>query len=92
MSGLARSTFYYYLKHDNTDKYECEKQEIQNIFNANKGRYGYRRITVTMRNKGYVINHKTIQKLIPQLGWESREISLSKDVASWDWEDRKSVV
>ena len=41
LSGLARSTFYYYLKHLNTDKYKCEKQEIQEIYNTNKGRYGY---------------------------------------------------
>ena len=73
MSGLARSTFYYYLKHLETDKYECEKQEIQDIFNANKGRYGYRRITIAMRNKGYVINHKTIQKLMNQLGLKGKQ-------------------
>ena len=42
LSGLARSTFYYYLKHRNTDKYKREKQEILEIFSANKGRYGYR--------------------------------------------------
>ena len=58
LSGLPRSTFYYYLKHLNIDKYECEKQEIQEIYNTNKGRYGYRRITIAMHNKGYVINDK----------------------------------
>ena len=73
LSGLARSTFYYYLKHLETDKYECEKQEIQDIFNANKGRYGYRRITIAMRNKGYLINHKTIQKLMNQLGLKGKQ-------------------
>ena len=73
LSGLARSTYYYYLKHPNKDKYKCEKQEIQNIFNANKGRYGYRRITIAMRDKGYVINHKTIQKLMKQLGLKGKQ-------------------
>ena len=73
LSGLAHSTFYYYLKYLDTDKYECEKQEIQNIFNANKGRYGYRRITIAMRNKGYVINHKTVQKLMKQLGLKGKQ-------------------
>ena len=73
LSGLARSTFYYYLKHLNTDKYECEKQEIQEIYNTNKGRYGYRRITIAMRNKGYVINHKTVQKLMKQLGLKGKQ-------------------
>ena len=73
LSGLARSTFYYYLKHLNTDKYECEKQEIQEIYNANKGRYGYRRITIAMCNKGYVINHKTVQKLMKQLSLKGKQ-------------------
>ena len=67
LSGLARSTFYYYLKQLNTDKYECEKREIQEIFDANKGRYGYRRISLAMRNKGYTINHKTVLKLMKSL-------------------------
>ena len=73
MSGLARSTYYYYLKHQDTDKYECEKKEIQEIYNANKSRYGYRRITIVMRNKGYVINHKTVQKLMNILGLKGKQ-------------------
>ena len=73
LSGLARSTYYYYLKHLDKDKYECEKQEIQEIYDANKGRYGYRRITIAMRSKGYVINHKTIQKLMKQLGLKGKQ-------------------
>ena len=73
LSGMARSTYYYYLKHPNSDKYECEKQEITNIFNANKGRYGYRRVYVAMRNNGYCINHKTIQKMMKQLGLKGKQ-------------------
>ncbi len=73
LSGIARSTYYYYLKHLNTDKYECEKQEIEEIFNSNKGRYGYRRITMAMHNKGYVINHKTVLKLMNELGLKGKQ-------------------
>ena len=73
LSGLARSTFYYYLKHLDTDKYKYEKQEIQEIYNTNKGRYGYRRITIAMRNKGYIINHKTVQKLMNNLGLKGKQ-------------------
>ena len=73
LSGLSRSTFYYYLKHIDTDKYEREKQEIQEIYNANKGRYGYRRITIAMRNKGYAINHKTVQKIMNILGLKGKQ-------------------
>ena len=73
LSGLARSTFYYYLKHLDTDKYKYERQEIQEIYNTNKGRYGYRRITIAMRNKGYIINHKTVQKLMNNLGLKGKQ-------------------
>ena len=73
LSGLARSTFYYYLKHQNTDKYEQEKNEILEIFNAHKGRYGYRRILMIMRSKGYTINHKTVQKLMKTLGLKGKQ-------------------
>ena len=73
LSGLARSTYYYYQKHQNTDKYEYEKQVIQEIFNSNKGRYGYRRITMVMHNKGYVINHKTVLKLMNSLGLKGKQ-------------------
>ena len=73
LSGLARSTYYYYLKHQNTDKYGKEKEEILDIFNDNKGRYGYRRILIAMRNKGYVINHKTVLKLMNSLGLKGKQ-------------------
>lgn len=73
LSGLARSTYYYYLKQPDRDKYEREKQEIQDIFNTNKGRYGYRRVTIAMRSRGYVINHKTVRKLMKSLGLKGKQ-------------------
>ena len=66
---MARSTFYYYLKRmKQPDKHAEEKEVIQQIFHENKGRYGYRRITAEMHNRGYEINHKTVQKLMRQCG------------------------
>ena len=70
---MARSTYYYYLKHQNTEKYENEKQEILDIFNANKGRYGYRRVLIVLRSKGYTINHKTVLKLMNTLGLKGKQ-------------------
>ena len=64
---IARSTYYYYLKQKDKDKYESEKQEILEIHNANKGRYGYRRICAVLKTKGYKINHKTVLKLMKTL-------------------------
>lgn len=73
LSGLARSTFYYYLKHQNTDKYEREKREIFDIFNTNKGRYGYRRVLTVLRDRGYCVNHKTVLKLMNSLGLKGKQ-------------------
>ena len=49
------------------DKYKAEKEEITAIFHENQGRYGYRRITLELHNRGYLINHKTVQRLMKQL-------------------------
>lgn len=70
---MARSVFYYhYNRLKVTDKYGIEKDEIKKIFHEHKGRYGYRRVTAEMRNRGYVINHKTVQKLMERLGLKSQ--------------------
>ena len=61
------------MKHQNTEKYENEKQEILDIFNAHKGRYGYRRILIVLRSKGYTINHKTVLKLMNTLGLKGKQ-------------------
>ena len=73
MSGLARSSFYYYIQHQNVDKYEQEKQEIYDIFTANKGRYGYRRILSVLKQRGYTINHKTVLKLMNELNIRGKQ-------------------
>ena len=48
------------------DKYAELKEVIKQIFRENKGRYGYRRITMELHNRGYIVNHKTVQKLMKQ--------------------------
>ena len=78
LSGLARSTFYYYIQHPIKDKYKKEKQEILYIFLANKGRYGYRRILIVLRQKGYTINHKTVLKLMKELNLKGKQRKNSK--------------
>ena len=64
---LSRSTFYYHLKQNRRDKYFYEKEKIKELFEANKGRYGYRRITVLLRQKSILLNHKTVLKLMKSL-------------------------
>ena len=50
------------------DKYKEVKAEIVAIYHENKGRYGYRRITTELHNHGFSINHKTVQRLMKELG------------------------
>ena len=64
ISSLARSTFYYHLNTDKTDKYSEAKQAIEEVFSEHDGRYGYRRITDELRTKGIKLNHKTVLKLM----------------------------
>ena len=73
LSGVARSTYYYYLKQKDVDKYKCEKIAITVLFNQNKCRYGYRRITALLKSKGYGINHKTVLKLMKSLGLKGKQ-------------------
>ena len=69
IANIPRSTYYYHAKHRaDADKYSEIKEQIANIFSENKGRYGYRRITMELHNRGYVINHKTVQRLMKVLG------------------------
>ena len=70
---LARSTYYYHLKQlDQTDKNQTIKAEIQAIFTEHNGNYGYRRITLALRNRGFVVNHKKVQRLMKALGLSAR--------------------
>ena len=73
LSGLARSTYYYYLKTNGIDKYEVIRREILDIFNLHKGRYGYRRILSVLKSKGYTINHKTVLKLMRDLDIKGKQ-------------------
>ena len=70
---LPRSTYYYQLKQlDRLDKDKDLKAEIQSIFTEHKGNYGYRRITLKLRNRGFVVNHKKVQRLMKALGLSAR--------------------
>lgn len=52
---------------DIPDKYEKVKEKIKELYHSSKGRYGYRRITLALKNLGFVINHKTVQRLMKEL-------------------------
>ena len=69
IAQLPRSTYYYHEKQQNKeDKYARAKAEIAAIYHEHKGRYGYRRVTDELHNRGIMLNHKTVQRLMKGLG------------------------
>ncbi len=69
---MARSTYYYWVKQmGREDKYSEVKEVICQIFEEHQGRYGYRRITLELRNRGYTYNHKTVLRLMNEMGLKS---------------------
>lgn len=67
---IPKSTYYYHCKKaQSKDKYKWEKAKITAIY-KNNGRYLYRRILPELRNQGYALNDKTVQKLMKELIWK----------------------
>ena len=66
---ISRSDYYYIIS--KTDK-DLKNDEIMNriidIYYHHKGKYGYRRIYLQLRNEGYNINHKKVQRLMKRMG------------------------
>ncbi len=69
IAGIPRSTYYYHVKKWNKpDKYADVKTEMRSLFNDElKCRAGYRTMTREIR-KTTPINHKTVQRLMKELG------------------------
>ena len=73
VSGVKKSTYYYHIKCFNKpDKDAGLKQEISDIYHSHKGRYGYRRITLELKNRGKRYNHKRIYRLMREIGIASK--------------------
>ncbi len=71
IAGIPRSTYYYYSKpfeNPKPDKNAKIKEEIRKIFKDSRECYGYRRITKELKKKKYKINHKTVQRLMRNIG------------------------
>ncbi|QVK21773.1 IS3 family transposase [Mycoplasmatota bacterium] len=67
--GLVKSTYFDVLKSFNIEDKDKElKERINTIYHKNKGRYGYRRITISLKNTGLIVNHKKVYRLMKVLG------------------------
>ena len=67
--AISKSSYYYTRKAVNKeDKDITIKSCIKTIYNKNKRRYGYRRITLELKNQGILINHKRVKRLMKIMG------------------------
>lgn len=76
---LPLSTYYYHFKQLwGLDKDKKFKAEIQAIFTEQKRNYGYHRMSLEWRNRGFVVNHKKVQHLMKALSLTTRIIRKRK--------------
>lgn len=71
---MARSTYYFELKRlEGLEARDRElKEQIQEIFDRNRGRYGVRRVHKALVNSGATVNHKKIQRLMYEMGLKGK--------------------
>jgi putative transposase len=68
MIGIPESTYHYQIKamkevNPNQELEDC----IRSIFDENNGNYGYRRVHLELKNRGYKVNHKAVQRIMRKL-------------------------
>ncbi len=67
IANIPRSSYYYHRKHrSDTDRHTAARVEIRKICLEHRGRYGYRRVTLTLHRLGYQTNHKLVMKLMAE--------------------------
>ncbi|WP_222702475.1 IS3 family transposase [Fusobacterium animalis] len=72
IAGISKSVYYYYIdKKDIDEKNKDIIEKIKEIYYGNKGRYGYRRVTLELKNQGLNINHKKVQRIMKKFNLQS---------------------
>ena len=67
IARVPRSSYYYHLKQlCEPPRHLKEREVIRSICSEHKGRYGYRRVTLELRQRGFQTNHKLVMKLMKQ--------------------------
>ena len=65
IAQLPRSSYYYHVAQlPRPAEHVAEKDAIRKICAEHKGRYGYRRVTLALHQRGYLINHKLVMRLM----------------------------
>ena len=68
--NMARSTYYFEISRTNVvaERNRELADEITDIFEHHKGKYGVRRVYGELRNRGHNVNHKRVQRIMHCLG------------------------
>ena len=70
---MARSVFYYHrVRLDEPDGYEGLMDKITEAYEKSHRRYGYRRVCYALKDDGVNVNHKTVLKLMQQMGLKAK--------------------
>ncbi len=82
--GVSRAAYYAWVKKvEQGDRDEERMQQVLIAFEASHKIYGYRRITLWLRQKqGLVLNHKAVLRLMNKLGIYS-ELESERYTESW---------
>jgi putative transposase len=89
-AGMPRSTWYHNMNAlKRVDKHVGLKNKISEIYRYHKGRYGYRRITFSLRKQGQLVNHKTVQRLMA--GLSLRSLIRVKKYRAWKGDAGKAA-
>ncbi|MDZ5474685.1 IS3 family transposase [Bacillus sp. 31A1R] len=67
--GIPEATYHYHIKQSKKeDPDQALKELVIELFHKHEGKYGYRRIHLELRAKGYLVNHKKVQRIMKELG------------------------
>ena len=68
LPSLPRSDYYYWNNRIDPDTKNSDLMDaITDIYTNNHKRYGYRRITLQLKNEGWTVNHKAVKRLMSKL-------------------------
>jgi transposase InsO family protein len=68
LPSLPRSDYYYWKNRIDPDTKNSDLMDaITTIYTDNHKRYGYRRITLQLKNEGWSVNHKAVKRLMSKL-------------------------
>lgn len=85
MVGIPESSYHYHIKQLKRENPNQELEDmIQSIFDENNENYGYRRVQLELKNRGLIVNHKKVQRIMQKLGIKgSKFIRKSRSYSSY---------